>query len=311
MWKRLTPAAAVSTGSPSTGRYLASLPERALRSASALAGGLVRELAGVVLPAGIRRTKLYSTLVDATLRFLVEQVGGVEQAVPPGEEQLASNFLVRRAAGNGLELIGILTFRASPVWVLAALADLSGAGRQLIQEISDSLKKEGLLDPEARFETMDQLLDGLEATSGQLADSINAPPLDVAGLRKDWEALRRAAARLPRPGLPRPDDIRRRWNNLTAEATAQQRSVFDLSSVMALSAMQRLSRASGFAARRTVQFYSGALMDHYDLTLSEIREKGFFAYWREEFRPYLKAAATQFSPGRKSFTERWLERRAK
>jgi hypothetical protein len=308
MWKRPTPAAAASTGDASRSRYLASLPERALRSASAIAGGLVRELAGVVLPAGIRRTKLYRTLVDATLRFLVEQVGGVEQATPPGEEQLAGDFLIRRAAGNGLELVGLLTFRASPVWVLAALADLSGAGRQLIQEISESLKKEGLLDPQARFETMDQLLDGLEATSGQLADTINAPPLDIPGLRKDWDALRRAASRLPKPGLPRADDIRRRWNNLTAEAAAQNRSVFDLSSVMALSAMQRLSRAGGFAARRTVQFYSGALMDHYDVTLREIRAKGFFTYWREEFRPYLKAAATQFSPQRKSFTERWLER---
>ncbi|MEK7753885.1 MAG: hypothetical protein AAB654_18325, partial [Acidobacteriota bacterium] len=125
--------------------YLASLPERVVRSASALAGGLVRELGDVTLPPAIRRTRLYRSLVDSTLRFLIEQVGQVEGAYPL-EGRLAEDFAMRRAAGNGIELVGILTFRASPVWVLAALADLSGAGRQLIQEIAASLKQEGLLE---------------------------------------------------------------------------------------------------------------------------------------------------------------------
>ena len=47
-----------------------------------------------------------------------------------------------------------------------------------------SLKDEGLLDRETRFENLDQILDGLERTAGQLATSIRFPPLDVPGLRK-------------------------------------------------------------------------------------------------------------------------------
>ena len=31
---------------------------------------------------------------------------------------------------HGIELLGILTLHASPVWVLAALADATGAGKQ-------------------------------------------------------------------------------------------------------------------------------------------------------------------------------------
>src|SRR5437762_13154571 len=107
--------------------FLLSLPERALRSATALAGGLLREVGDVAIPKTIRRSQLYRNLVEATLRFLIEQVGQVKD-VYPGEEKLSESFLVRRAAGNGIELIGILAFRASPVWVLAALADASGAG---------------------------------------------------------------------------------------------------------------------------------------------------------------------------------------
>src|SRR5258706_12365134 len=104
-------------------RYLVSLPERVLRSASALAGGLVRELGDITLPAAVRRTKTYQMMVGIALRFMIEQVGEVE-GVYPVEGELASNFLMRRTAGHGIELVGILAFRASPVGIMPALADV-------------------------------------------------------------------------------------------------------------------------------------------------------------------------------------------
>ena len=94
--------------------YLVSVPERVVRSATALAGGLLREIGDVALPAFVRKTRLYNSLVESTLRFMIEQVGQVEGAYP-SETKLAEDFLLRRTAGNGLELIGVLTFRASPV----------------------------------------------------------------------------------------------------------------------------------------------------------------------------------------------------
>src|SRR3954466_4957777 len=155
--------------------FLLSLPERGLRSATALAGGLLREVGDVAIPKTLRRSQLYRNLVDATLRFLIEQVGQVKD-VYPGEEKLSEDFLVRRTAGNGIELIGILTFRASPVWVLAALADASGAGRFLVREITASLKADGLLEPGAEFETVDEMLVGLEASAGRLPSPPQTPP---------------------------------------------------------------------------------------------------------------------------------------
>src|SRR5882762_3728365 len=172
--------------------YLLSLPERVVRSALGLGAGVARELGEVALPEGIRRSQLYQNVVDATLRFLIEQVGGVE-GVYSAEGTLPDNFLARRTAGNAVEVLGIVAFRASPVWILAALADLCGMGRHLIPEISDALKAQGLLEPDAQFATVDQMLDGLERTSSRLAATINTPPLDVAGLRQEWEALREDA----------------------------------------------------------------------------------------------------------------------
>jgi hypothetical protein len=298
-------------------RYLLSLPERTVRSIGALSAGLLRELGEVVLPRAIRRTRLYTEVVENTLRFLIENVGQVEGAYPP-KGKLADSFAMRRFAGNGIELIGLLTFSASPVWVLAALADLSGTSRQLIREIAQSLKDEGLLAPGADYESIDQLLDGLEGAAGRLAQTANTPPLDVAGLRQEWTDLRREAAKIPAPHLPSGDALRRDWEELKATAAAQNRPVFQVSTLMALSAVSRipenllwLSRCAKGAARRTGQMMAGVLLDHYSATLQEIRGAGFLTYWLREFRPYLKAAASQFSPRRVTLTERLLRDRSK
>ena len=311
---RLVPKSTRSEGRARVTRYLVSLPERVVRSAAALAGGLIRELGDVTVPATVRRTKSYQMMVDVALRFMIEQVGQV-QDVYPSEGALANNFLLRRTAGHGIELAGLLAFRASPVWIMAALADISGAGRQIVQEISEALKQEGLLDRDAKFENIDQLLDGLEQTSGQAADLFNAPPMDVAGLRKEWAAFRQSISKIPPRNLPSAEIVRRHWDELKLEAAAQNRSVFQLSSIMAVSAIARtpetllkLARAANRAVWRTGQLFAGSVLEHYSHTLRDIRERGYAAYWAEAFRPYLRAAAEQFSPGHSSLTDRLLGR---
>jgi hypothetical protein len=296
--------------------YVLSLPERVVRSASALAGGLLREVGNVVLPPRVRRTSLYRNLVEVGLRFMIEEVGQVEGVYPP-EGQLASDFLLRRTAGHGVELAGILAFHASPVWVMAALADICGAGRGLISEISEALKKEGLLDPDTKFESVDQILDGLERSAGRVAEAFNTPPLDVASLRREWAAVRAEARKIPPRNLPSANLVRRHWEALKEEAAAQNRSVFVLSSILAVAAIGRvpenlrwLSRCARLAARHTGQVFASALLDHYARALKEIRKAGYLGYWKREFRPYLVAAARQFSPRTKSLTARLLRRQA-
>jgi hypothetical protein len=304
-----------SRGLAPVASYLVSLPERVLRSASALSAGLVREIGNVALPSAVRRTKLYQTMVESTLRFLVEQVGEVN-GVYPAENKLAEHFLLKRTLGDGIDLAGIVAFHASPVWVFAALADISGAGRQLIDEISSSLKEEGLLDRNARFESIDQLLDGLEHTAGQLATSIRFPPLDVAGLREEWTALKESAHAIPPPSLPSAALVREQWEELKREAARQHRTVLELSSLMTLSAVRAvptnllwLSRCARTATVRTGQFFADGLLNHYRTTLRDIRNVGYLAFWKNEFRPYLRAAAGQFSPAHQSLTQRLLKKR--
>ena len=294
--------------------YLLSLPERILRSVLGVGAGVTRELGEIALPAGIRRSRLYQNLVDATLRYVIERVGGVE-GVYSAEERLPDNFLARRAAGNAVELLGIVAFRASPVWILAALADLCGLGRQLIPEIAEALKAEGLLEKDMQVTSVDQMLDGLERTSSQLAATMNTPPLDVAGLRREWEAIREQMGNLRRPDLPSGDTISSLWAQLRTESERQDRSVFETSSVMALSAARALpdgvrwiSASARVGATRTGHIFAAALLDHYRQTLSEIRQVGYVGYAGRQLRPYFRACLNQFSPERSTVTQRVVEK---
>jgi len=295
-------------------RYLLSLPERVFRSLGALSGGLLKEIGDIALPAAIRRTVLYRTMVGVTLRFLIEDVGEVA-GVYPSENHLAENFILQRTASHGVELLGILAFRASPVWVLAALADVTGGGQRLLREISAALQEEGLLEAGAHFETMDQVLTGLEQTSAHLALTLNLPPMDVPTLRLEWETLKTELRSIPPNRVPALERLERTWEELKVSAEKQNRSLFALSSLLAVSTLAHvpanllwLSKAAHSAARRTTGIVGGAVLDHYSATLEEIERTGFVAFWKREFRPYLRAAAEQFAPEHVSMTERFMRR---
>lgn len=290
------------------------MPERIARSILGLGAGLAREVGEVALPDAVRRSRLYQNLVDGTLRFLIKNVGGVE-GVYAADGSLPDNFLARRTAGNAIEALGIVAFRASPVWILAALADLSDMGRHLIPEIADALKARGLLDPDAQFTSVDQMLDGLERTSGRLAETINTPPLDVAALRMEWEALRQDARALQPANLPSRETIDTLWTELKTEAARQDRSVFETSSLMAVSAARAipdsvrwLSASARVGATQTGQVLAAALLDHYTRTLGGIREAGYLTYAGRQLRPYVRASIQQFSPERRTLTQRAIEK---
>ena len=295
-------------------RYLVSLPERLARATVGLGAGLIREVGEVAIPGSVRRGQLYQNLVDTTLRFLIEQVGGAE-GVYPKEEKLAHDFLLRRTAGNAVEALGIVAFRASPVWVLAALADVCGASRQLIPEIADALKAEGLLDGDARFTTVEHILDGLERTSSRVAATVNTPPLDVPTLREELRAIRTEAASIAPGGMPSGAAVAEVWAQLKSEAAHQDRSVFEVSSALALSTIEAvperlrwLSASARLAAGRTGQVLGHVLLDHYRQTLHTIREVGYASYAIRQCRPYLRAAGSQFSPRRRTVTQTLLDR---
>jgi hypothetical protein len=142
---------------------------------------------------------------------------------------------------------------------------------------------------------------------------VNVPPLDVAGLRSEWSKLAAEVKRLPAPQLPSRSSVARLWEDLRAEAEAQRRSVFEVSSLLALSALgslperaRVLSKSAAIALRRGGTVVSGALLTHYAQALAEMRRAGFLSYGSRQLAPYARAAAAAFHPERDTLTGKLL-----
>jgi hypothetical protein len=144
---------------------------------------------------------------------------------------------------------------------------------------------------------------------------VNAPPLDVAGLRREWEKFVAEARELPAPQLPSANAVTALWQELRATADREQRTIFEVSSVLALSAVSELperarvlSKSAAIVLHRGGAALSGALLEHYRQSLKDIRAIGFVRYGVRQLTPYTQAALGAFSPERETLTGRLLDR---
>jgi len=276
--------------------YLASLPERTARAGAALTGGLVYETGEVLLPLAVRRSRFYQAVVGRLLRITIELVGGVE-GVYPTEGMQARELLVRKTAGNVVELASFLAVGWSPVWLLAGASDLIGGSKAYLRVLVTELKDAGVLSADEDVASFEELLTTLEGTSGVLADTVDVPPLNVASVRASWQELRRQAA-----DLPDADGLEKVFSELRLAARREDRSVMEISSVVALGAVR-----AGVTLGNAHVFY------YYRGALRTIADEGVVSFLYRTSTPYLTRARSHFDPGSNTYSEhllrRWADRR--
>jgi hypothetical protein len=276
-----------------TRSYLASLPERTARAGAALTGGLVHEASEVALPLAVRRSRLYQAIVGRLLRITIELVGGVE-GVYPGQEMPARELLVRKTAGNAVELSGFLAVGWSPLWLLAGASDLVGGTKAYLRALATELRDAGVLAEDAQVASFDELLTALEGTSGVLADTVDVPPLDVASVRTSWQELQRQAADLPDAA-----GLERIFAGLQLAARQEERSLLEISSLVALGAV-----------RTGIKLGNVHVFDYYRRALRTIVKEGLLSFLRRTSTPYLARAGAHFHPQSSTYSERLLRRRS-
>ena len=273
--------------------YLASLPERTARAGAALTGGLVYEASEVVLPVAVRRSKLYQAIVGRLLRLTIELVGGVK-GVYPAQEMPVRELLVRKTAGNVVELSSFLAVGWSPVWLLAGASDLVGGTKVYLQALVTELRDAGVLAADVDVASFEELLTVLEGTSGVLADTVDVPPLNVPSVRTSWQELQRQAADLPDAA-----DLEKIFAELQLAARQEDRSILEISSVVALGAV-----------RTGVKLGNVHIFDYYRSALRTILEEGLLSFLRRTSAPYLTRAGSHFDPRSSTYSERLLRRLA-
>ena len=260
----------------------------------ALAGGGVHETAELVLPRLVRGSRLYEATAKNLLRLSIELVGGVEAPAGAADEYEpnATRLAVRKTAGNAVELGSIAAFGFSPLWLLAAGADVTHGTRVYLDALVGELKLVGVLAQETQLATVDDLLAALEGGSGTAARLIDIPPLELAALRRSFADLRADAS-----GLPSPTEMAALYNGLRAEAVRERRSLLEVSTGVGIAFFN--------SARHVGRQH---LLDPYGEDLKPLRNEGFGAYAARVSRPYGVAVARNFDPERASLTERGIEK---
>lgn len=276
------------------GSYVVSLPERLARAAAALAGGTLKETADVALPDVVRDSRLYQSTIGRMLRIVVEAVGDVSGQYPQ-EAMSAGELMKRKAAGNVLEVASIVATGLSPIWVLAAVADITGGTKTYLRVLVAELRADGRIAEDAEVSSFEELLTRLEMGTGVIADTVDIPPTSVDEARRSWELLRRQGRDLPTAA-----ELGELWSEL--RRTARREHV----------PLSALSASIGAAAARAgIGLGNVHLFKFYKESIDEIRERGLLPYLRDAAGPYARRAAGHFRPEELTFTERFFTRLGK
>ena len=271
--------------------YLSSFPERLGRATAVVLGGMLYEVSGVLLPVFVRNSRIYQATVARVLRLTVELLGGVG-GVFEADPIPAGSLLARKTAGNAVELASILAVGWSPLWLLAAAADLSGGSRAYLRALEAELKGAGLIPAQTDVSTVEELLSRVETTSAVLADTIDIPPVRLADAINSWNTLRRQAADLPTAAA-----LAALGAQLQEVARAQGRPMGEVARALGSSA----ARAGGRLGTLHV-------LDYYQEALQRIAAEGLEAYLRRTSGPYLRRVRGHLDPAAPTHTERLLRR---
>ena len=274
--------------------FLASIPERLVRSLAALLGGTLHETFVLTLPRLVRSSRLYEATARNLLRVTIELVGGVEARTTVADEYEPDpgRLAVRKGAGNVVELGSIAAFGFSPLWILAAAADVTRGSRVYLDAFVAELVRVRALPEGSAPGSVDELLGALEGVSGTTARLVDIPPLELRALRQSFEDIRHDAA-----SLPGPDELAGVFDGLRDASRREGTTLLEVSVGIGLAFFN--------SARHVGRQH---LLDPYREDLRPVAEEGLAAYARRVSRPYAEAVARHFDSEQPSLTERGLDR---
>jgi len=289
-----------------------SLPERALRSASGVVAGTVRESASLLIPRAFRSSRTYSVMIQQTLDFLAEDVGGVERRGQTAGPSQVENYVARKAVGNFVDMAALATLHVSPMMLLAIVSDVAYGSQAYLRELAAELKKQGVIDRESTIDHVDDLLAAVAKTAHATSGTLDVPPMSVEGLKRSILDTRDAVGKLDPTRLLPQAEVQRLWDDIHAIATREGVNPLAVSGAVTLYALDKIAHL-GRGALSTVTAV-GTLLDrhvleHYVAGLNRIRQRGFYGTLAETGRPYVEAVWKNFSAERTTVTQELLSGR--
>lgn len=286
--------------------YGLSLPERTIRSSSAIVGGALKESADLLLPTAFRNSRSYKSLVGQMLDFMVNDVAGVPRDQEDAAAPEVENYVARKTVSSFVDLAGMATLHLSPLAVLAIVSDVAYGSQEYLKELAAELKKEGVIAEHSTIDSTADLLAAIGNTAGKSADAFDTPPISVEGLRETIQQTRDAVAGVDPARVVPMAEIDRTWQEMRSMAEREGVSLFGLSSAVTLFTLNRVQTAARGALstiRVSGNLFDRHIVEHYRSGLSEIREQGIWQSLSNNSRPYVDAVWTNFRADQATITE--------
>ncbi len=287
-------------------KYTISLPERIIRSLTAVFSGLLKEATDFGLPPALKSTTIHRIFIGQLLRYFVENVGRVE-GVYEDDAVMEDEYAIKKTIGNGIEALGVVAVGASPLWVLAFLSDALGGTKAYFDRIGEELEKEGFLDDKLQMKDRSDFIESIQQLSDSLATNIDTPPLSRKDLEENMASMRYHFAEIGMKTKLSLGQVTELWNDMIDTAVEQKRSLSEIAGAMTLYLMNRAKKTNR-TLRATGKVTGDILQEntvvYYREALTDIKNQGYFNVVRQEFSPYLRSAKTMFSPDEIMLTER-------
>lgn len=291
--------------------YSLSLPERAIRTTTGAASGVVRESAALLVPQAFQDSKTYGMLVGQTLQFLCEDVGNVAADLTDGEP-VVEDFVARKTVGNFVEMAGLATLHMSPMLLLAVVSDVAYGSQTYLNELADELKREGVIDENTTIGHASDLLSAVSNASGVAASAMNTPPISLDGLHETIQDTKNAVVQIdPAKVLPQAE-LQRMWNEMHSIASKEDVTPFEVSTAMALHSLDRVAdvgRGALSTTRAATKLFDRHVIDHYRTALTDLETNGYYATLADKSGPYVDAVWRNFSTEQTTLTEDLLSGR--
>lgn len=281
--------------------YTLSLPERVVRSTVGVAAGAAREAAQALVPQAFQTSKTYEVVVVNSLKFLTENVGGVETASPRGNQAGSDRYLARKAVGSFVDFAGLATLHLSPLWMFAIVSDVAYGSRSYVHELAAELRRRGLIRETSTIDRVDDLLSAIGTATSETASLLDAPPLSVEQLRLSLERTKAAVQAADPTAILPESELRHYWEEMRAIAAREEVSLLGVSGALTL----HMFGKAGVVAKGAIAGVDVAggllnrlVVEHYVAGLQTIRERGFYELIRQSLAPYVRAVWRNFAAER-------------
>lgn len=285
--------------------YTVSLPERVVRSTVGVTAGAAKEAAHALVPQAFQSSKTYELVVANSLRFLVENVGGVESQASTAQGAPIDHYLARKAVGNFVDLAGMATLHLSPIWVFAVVSDVAYGSKTYLRELAVELQQRGLIKETTRIDRVDDLLEAIQRTTAETASLISTPPLSVEQLKLTLERTRSAIAAADRAAFPSEGEMQTQWHEMRAISKKEGVSLLGVSGAVTMHMLGKVEVAAQ-GAIVGVEVAGGLLnrnvLGHYVDGLRTIRQQGFYHVVRTSATPYTQAVWRNFAARHETLT---------